>query len=111
MSDWRKSDWRKSDGPEFRIVGDRLITEKQHQSEKSQQENLELAIQFKYITIPVALIAAIATFLTIDTNGWFWKLLAALFAGAVVFQWLIPVICAAVLVGVVYLLNLIGAFG
>lgn len=100
-----------SDDPKFRIVGDRLITEDQYQSEQSSAAMAETAMNFKYITIPVALITAIATFLTLDINGWFWKLLIAWIVGTLVFVWLIPAFFLAAIVGIGYLLYLTGAFG
>jgi len=100
-----------SDDPKYRIVGNRLITEDQYQSEKTSEEMAETAMNFSFITIPVALIAAIATFFLIDINGWFWKLLIASFVGSLVFVMLIPAIVLAVIIGVGYLLYLAGAFG
>ena len=40
-----------SDDPKFRMVGDRLITEDQYQSEKSSEAMAETAMNFKYIAI------------------------------------------------------------
>jgi hypothetical protein len=100
-----------SDEPKFRIVDDRVITEDQYQSEKSSAAMAETAMKFKFITIPVALVAALTTFFTLDIGGWFWKLLIAWIIGLIVFVWLIPAFFVALFFGVGYLLYLTGAFG
>jgi len=100
-----------SEDPQFRQVGDRIVTESQYQSELANEQMASTASRFKIITVPAGVISAIFTFLALDINGWLWKCLISAVVGFLVYLWLIPGLVLLVIAGVIYFLYLSGAFG
>ena len=100
-----------SEDPQFRQVGDRIITEAQYQSEQANEQMATTASRFKIITVPAGVISAILTFMALDINGWLWRALIAAVVGSLVYLWLIPGLALAAIAGAIYALYLSGAFG
>lgn len=100
-----------SDKEQYRVVGDRVITEKQYQSEKSTERLIEAAGEYSFITIPATAIAFFATLFMADINGWFWRILASLFAGFLVYMYILPAIVLVIIIAIFGLISKMGGFG
>ena len=59
-----------SDELEFRKVGDRIITEKQYQSEQNTQQLLSAAGSFSLLTLPASWVSGLLVFGYLMFNAW-----------------------------------------
>ena len=59
-----------SDDLEFRKVGDRIITEKQYQSEQNTEQLMGAADSFSVITMPASIFSGLAMFVYLFFNAW-----------------------------------------
>lgn len=96
-----------SDKDSYRVVGDRIITEKQYQSEKDFESNWEIASKFGLLTIPAGIAAGIWVFIEMfkGVGGVGGFLIGAFFgfgAGLLVYTYFITGLVALLLITVLF---------
>jgi hypothetical protein len=103
---------------EYRIVKDRIITEKQYQSEKTHDDLLRSADELGNLTglnklkVPAGIATSVLMlFVMYDWSiGWFWKFLIASMLGLMVWVYFVAGIMMAVFGLIVWLMYKGGAF-
>jgi len=95
---------------DYRVVGDRIITEEKYRSEQQTAQFMQAAEQFKFISVPFAVGAFILVLIFLDA-AWFWRLLWALFAAGVAYIYSIPAISLLILIVIGFIIYKLGGFG
>ena len=92
---------------QYRVVENRIITEKQYQSEQATKQLTQLSSKYSNITVPAAIaVGLISFYFTASWNDWFWKILVAFMAAAITYTYFF----AGVGVAIIWGLYKLGAF-